>query len=346
MSLHFNESLESKQGFEFLTYFNEGDSNLPLIIFFPGWGHLARIAYGGANIPVEEFLAHAFREQDYPFLAISYPLENSVYSAIYPQLQIVNWAQGAASIAQDILSRYDHPYLIAIHWSASGQLVTSFKKATQALGLLQPFSVSLEATPPILISPERTAIAEILENGLASVKSLYPNWLKQLNHMMGRELDLETYEENFLGAFPICLLGTPLVYKECRIEEDYALALEDRRSFQYAESPLVVSITGNSQEAHYHPLIDRATWSFINERKIYHAYLAPFSSQINQLSDSKWDDLQIMIYTFNQKMMHTVEGNHFLFIGQNRTRKIVHIIKESGKTIFEFKKNLADFFQN
>lgn len=339
------ETLQHSNGFEFLTYFKVGDIQKPLIVFLPGWGHLGRIAYGGADISSEEFLAHAFAEQGFSFLSISYPLENAVYSNIYPHLQINDWAQSAAAIAQEILQRYAYPYLIPVHWSASGHLMTRFKEATQLLGISQPFSVSLEATPPIVMTPEGFSVVDILDNGLASVKKLYPVWLQHLRIMLGMELDLKIYEKTFLGAFPVSLLGTSQVYCKGRIQDDLASSIEDRHCFHYAKSPLVVSITGNSQLDPDHILVDRASWSFINQRKIYHGYLAPLTTQLQQLSDVQWQKLRELIDLFNQKVTACVPGNHFLLIGKSRTKKIVQIVQESEKAIFAFRNTLADLLK-
>jgi hypothetical protein len=336
-----NEVLHQKHGFEFLTYFKKGQLDQPLIVFFPGWAHLARIAYGGGDIPSEESLAYAFQEQGYSFLAISYPLENRVYSTIYPQLQMRDWAQGCASITQEIFYQFPHPYLIAIHWSASGNLMTCFKSAVQSLGLPHPFSVSLEATPPILILSELMQIPEILDNGLASIKKLYPHWLQQINTMLGKELDPKHYQETFLGAIPVGLLGTSHVYREGKIESDLAFSIKDRQAFDYAKSPLVITISGNAQESPYHPLVDRSTWSFINERKIYHGYLSLLSSKLNALSDHEWDKLCNLVKTFSQKMIYSIKGNHFLFIGRQRAQEIVEIIQKGDKEIVEFQKTFA-----
>lgn len=347
MPLFSHESIQHVHGFEFLTYFQEGDSSKPLVVFFPGWAHLARIAYGGTDFfPFEESLAHAFLKHGNSFLAISYPLDNAVYSTIYPQMKIKDWAEGAAAIAQEILNRSHNPSLVAIHWSGGGHLLTRFKEACDALRIAHSFSISLEATPPNIITQhDRLQDTEILANGLASIAKRYPTWAHELQTMLGKEVDVQRYKENFLGAIPISLLGTSLVYREGSIQEDLASSMEDRQSLQFARFPLVVSIAGNSQQASYHPIVDLATWSHTNIRKIYHGYLAPLSAEISQLSNDRWYQLQDLIATFADQMIHFIGGNHFLFIGQIRTQQIVRIMEEAEKNIFAFRKTLADLLR-
>jgi hypothetical protein len=342
-SLFPGEALHWLNGIEYLTYFKKGNADKFLIVFLPGWGHLGRIAYAGAGISPEDFLAHAFLEKGYSFLAISYPLEHPVYSQPYPQMHLQDWAQAAADMAGEICKEHELPGLIPVHWSAAGQLMTSFHKASQALKLSHLFSVSLEATPPILIPPERTRVAEIQPNGLASVRKLYSYWHQQVCAMLNYKLDSKNYEEAFLGSFPIALLGNSLVYSNDTIQEDLAASIKDRCSFDYGEAPLVVNISGNSQLVPYHPLVDRTSWSFVNERKIYHGYLAPITSHIAHFSNERWNNLLTLIQTFNDNMIHFIEGNHFLFVGQKHAQQIVHIVEETEKTVAEFLENLKQF---
>jgi len=339
-SLFPNESLQRIHDVEYLTYFRGGDCDKPLIVFFPGWGHLARIAYGGADISCKEFLADSFREKGYSFLAISYPIEHPIYRKIYPGLLLSDWAEAAATLAKDICQKYTLPYVIPIHWSAAGQLVTNFHKAGKAHQLSHPFSVSLEATPPILISLDRFPVTEIQTNGLVSAKELYLSWGKQLSTMLQHEVDQKIYEETFLGSFPVCLLGNPLVFSNGSVKENLSLVIKDHCCFDYRESPLVVSIAGNSKEAPYHPLVDRATWSFINERKIYHDYLTSTLSELTEWPNGQWDELVNSIQTFSRRMIYSIEGNHFLFVGQKRNQQIVQIIEDSQKVIAAFSENL------
>lgn len=338
------ESLFSFEGFDFLTYFEKGNSDKPLIVFFPGWGHLGRIAYKGANIPSKEFLAEAFLEKGYSFLSISYPIEHPVYSHLYPQLQMRDWARAAASMTEEICKKEALSKLIAVHWSAAGQLVTCFHNATQEKKLNHPFSVALEGSPPILFSPEQFEVTEIQQNGLISVKKVYSHWQKEISAALNCELDLKKYEEAFLGAFPVCLMGTSLMYSNGIMQENFAACIKDRCIFDYRDAPLVLSISGNAQSDPYHPLVDSASWSFINERKIYHGLLSPLKSKIAQLSNQDWVKLLNLIQAFSQQMVHSIEGNHFLLVGQNRVRQIVQIIEKTEKVVPEFSDALRNFF--
>lgn len=343
-SLFPKESFFNFEGFEFLTYFEKGNIDKPLIVFFPGWGHLGRIAYQGANIPSKEFLAEAFLEKGYSFLAISYPMEHPVYSHLYPQVQMRDWARAVAAMAEEICKKQTLTKLIAVHWSAAGQLVTCFHNATQEKNLNHPFSVALEGSPPIFLSPEQLEVIDIQPNGLISVKKLYPHWHQELSAMLECELDLKNYEETFLGAFPVCLMGTSLMYSNGIMKENLASCIKDRCIFDYRDAPLVLSISGNAKSDPYHPLVDSTSWSFINVRKIYHGYLSPLKTQIAQLSDEEWVKLLNLTKVFSQQMTHSIEGNHFLLVGKKRVRQIVQIIEKGDKIVTDFSNELKNFF--
>lgn len=343
-SLFLKESIFRFEGFEFLTYFEKGNDDKPLIVFFPGWSHLGRIAYQGANIPSREFLAEAFLEKGYSFLAISYPIEHPVYPHLYPQIKMGDWARAAAALAEEICKKQTLSRLIAVHWSAAGQLVTRFHKATQEKKLNHPFSVCLEATPPILVSSEQVEVAAFQSNGLISVNKLYPQWQRQISTALKYELNLKDYEEAFLGAFPVCLMGTSLMYSNGMMEENFAACIEDRCIFDYRDAPLVLSISGDAKSDSFHPLVDSASWCFMNERKIYHGYLFPIKAQIAQLSDEKWFKVLNLIKVFSHQMIHSIEGNHFLLIGQERVRQIVQIIEKGEESVTNFLDALTNFF--
>ncbi len=343
-SLFSNESLFSFEGFEFLTYFKKGNVDKPLIVFFPGWGHLGRIGYKGANISAKEFLAEAFYEKGYSFFAISYPSDHPVYSQLYPQVKMDDWARAAATLADELCKKHELSRLIAVHWSAAGQLVTCFHKATQEKKLTHLFSVSLEGSPPLLFSTEVVDVADIQPNGLISVKKVYSHWLQQLSAMLNYELDSKEYEKAFLGAFPVCLMGTSLLYSDGIMHEDMAACIKDRAIFDYRNAPLVLSISGDAQSDPYHPLVDATSWSFINERKIYHGLLAPMKAQIAKLSKEEWSKLVALIQVFSRQMVHSIEGNHFLLVGQKRVRQIVQIIEKTEKIATDFLDALRGFF--
>ena len=107
---------------------------------------------------------------------------------------------------------------------------------------------------------------------------------------------------------------------------------------------MVLSISGDAQSDPYHPLVDCASWSFINERKIYHDFLSPIKPQIAQLSNEEWGKLLHIVKEFSQQMIHSIEGNHFLLMGQERVRKIVQIIENAEKDVSDFSAVLRNFF--
>ncbi|WP_058524594.1 hypothetical protein [Legionella birminghamensis] len=62
-----------------------------MVVFVPGDSHLARISYGFPKGNEKDFLAYWLNKEGYSFLGISYPLENPVYTQVYPKFSIHDW---------------------------------------------------------------------------------------------------------------------------------------------------------------------------------------------------------------------------------------------------------------
>lgn len=63
-----------------------------------------------------------------------------------------------------------------------------------------------------------------------------------------------------------------------------------------------------------------------------------------QLSNEEWVKLLNLIQVFSQQMVHSIEGNHFLLVGQKRVRQIVQTIEKAEKIVPDFLDALRDFF--
>jgi hypothetical protein len=87
-TLYPHEQLLTLNGVQSLIYFVKGNPHKPLIIFVPGNANLARIGYGYPEGDSKDFLAYWINKQGYSFLGVSYPMDNKVYSQIYPKFNI------------------------------------------------------------------------------------------------------------------------------------------------------------------------------------------------------------------------------------------------------------------
>src|SRR3990167_731286 len=121
--LYPGEKIKNTFGYPNLVKFINADKNKPLIIFIPGNSHLARISYGFPGCNQDDFLAYWFHKNGYPFLAISYPLGNSVFQKNYPSYSIDDWSKSIAEIARQTIEKNNlSKNIVVVAWSMGGEL--------------------------------------------------------------------------------------------------------------------------------------------------------------------------------------------------------------------------------
>ena len=73
------EEMITAAAFPCLIRFEKSAHDQPLVVFVPGTSFLARIAYGFPAGRPTDFLSHWLVAAGFPFLGVSYPLDNPVY---------------------------------------------------------------------------------------------------------------------------------------------------------------------------------------------------------------------------------------------------------------------------
>jgi hypothetical protein len=89
--------------FPCLIRFEKSAHDQPLVVFVPGTSFLARIAYGLPAGRPTDFLGHWLVEAGFPFLGVSYPLDNPVYPTTYPNFTITDWGRQVAEAARHVI---------------------------------------------------------------------------------------------------------------------------------------------------------------------------------------------------------------------------------------------------
>ena len=97
-----NEFILEAEGIPVLARAIGGAPNKPLILFFPGGGHFARIAYGHPGSQAADFLLPQLEARGFSTLALSYPTNAQVFSKSYPALTIDHWARAAATLSSHL----------------------------------------------------------------------------------------------------------------------------------------------------------------------------------------------------------------------------------------------------
>lgn len=341
-----NEEIRAARGFPSLISFFKGDPEKPLVVLFPGWAFLARIFYGAPGMDEKDFLTHWLLAEGYSVLAVSYPMDHPVYKEVFPGFTITDWGNLASDLAREFIDENGLiSEVIALHWSASGQAVRPFNKASSENGLKVRFAVALEATPAIEVPEDRTRTLKKSSKNMISLEDfhygLFLQEIQSQEELNGKTIISEKqYRELFFGDIPVGLTGTGEYFVNGRFVGDPGRASEDKRFFAFTEYPLVCVITGDSAKAPYHPIVDRSTWSFLNTRKIYHDL---FASSNKNMSDSELNHFAGYVNKLQERVFKQVRGNHFMFLGEFGAREVARNLEVLDREIFIIKEELSDF---
>jgi hypothetical protein len=341
-----NEEIRYGNGYPSLVRFCAGNSRKPLVVFFPGWCHLGRISYGFPECKEEHFLAHWIVKRGYPFLATSYPINHPVYSNIYPEFTLTDWGEMTSQIVEEIISENNLiKEVIAIHWSASGQVIRSFNLACIAKGIKIRFGLGLEASPAMQVPYDRIKGLQKTDNNMVSLKkSHYPLFWQELeeqNSINGEViLNKKQFNEYFLGDVPIAVTGTDEFFERGKFINDAIRGLEDKSFFSFSEYPFVAVVSGNSHLSPYHPIVDKTTWSFLNTRKVYHDFVVNSQKNGSVLSQQRLKDLVMYTNSLSSRLTRVVSGNHFLFVGKMGARKVANTLEKFDSKIEDINKEI------
>ncbi|MCI0454038.1 MAG: hypothetical protein L0Y68_03455 [Candidatus Dadabacteria bacterium] len=350
-AIYENEEIRIGNGFPSLVRFFPGDPTKPLVVFVPGWAHLGRISYGFQGSNKEHFLAHWLKEMEYPFLATSYPIDHPVYDRVYAEFNLTSWGKMAAEIANQFILGDSLPKeVIGISWSAAGQMIKPFNTSCKELGLKVKFHLALEASPALIISSDRTIDMKKTKKYMVSLKdSHYDLFLKEIeeqSQLNGEELiPKENYLRDFLGDVPVALMGTNECFENGNFVTNVEKSMEDKNFFAFTDYPMIASISGDSKQAPYHPIIDKGTWGFLITRKVYHDCFARNQESLYQLPMGRFNELVQYVKNLPDRLHRTVSGNHFLFIGRYGAQKIGDYVRHFDKEIQEIEEEFKIFFR-
>lgn len=316
-------------GYPALTYFRAGDPDRPVLVFLPGGGHLARVAYGHPDCRRQDFLDYWLAEAGFGLLAISYPSDHAVYDTLHPAMTITEWGALAAEIARELLIENGHPRrLVLAGWSMAGRAVRAFSSAAAERRLQLDAFISLAATAPLFLNSDVAETFRLTPNGLREV--LHPPvelmndrrfiwWraaLAEQARLNEREIiDEALYHQAFRANHPANLNGEVLRYRGGRLQASFDEAITDMGSFDYGAYPLTGCVIPDSISDLSHAVTDEATWSFINHHKIMRGWLGPLAAQAPHRLGERWQTVRQMLDGLPRGLSSRVPGSHLFFIG-------------------------------
>lgn len=308
------EQLTRRAGAPALEYIVAGRKDLPLVVFVPGVGHLARIAYGvheGARS--EDFLAHWLTQAGYSFLGLSYPLETkaAIFEDHCPEFDTWTWGEQIAEAAAHHIERHGLPRrFVLLAWSMGGRSLYPAHVRSRELGLeLQ--AVALAATPGLwglIGGPQPLPMSP---NGYLDIpQSLRTFWHAQI----GEAIPAAEYHANYVGNGPVALAGRGEVFREGGFVMEPLAQAQQSGAFAVDEFPLVVAIANSDLIDARHALADAANWALLNANALV-AW-----QRKRRLSPGSWSRLLELSGSLPARLALRVPGNHFCFVGASAAR--------------------------
>lgn len=351
------ESMREAEGYPALTYFRKGSRDQPLLVFLPGGGHLARIAYGHPACRGEDFLDHWLAREGFGLLAISYPSDHPVYERIYPAMTVTEWGAFTAGITRQLIDEHGLSNRVVLAgWSMAGRAGRPFNKAASQLGLEVEAFLSLAATPPLFLHTEVEEAFWQTRDGLRETRHPQPGleggtpwWdiaLAEQAQLNGRPIIAsELYFEAFRGNHPANLNGQRLRYRDGAVVLDLAEATEDMGGFDYASFPLTACLVPQSETDLRHAVTDNATWDFINAQKLLCTWLQPLMALYPERFSAHWPEIRQLIDTELHGLSHSVPGGHLFFIGALGAERVAAQIAPLLSKIAALRARLEAFAQ-
>lgn len=319
-----DERLVSGAGTPALAMFRRGAETQPLVLFLPGGGHLARIAYGHPDARPEDFLLTHLSQAGFSTLALSYPSEHASVNHPIPDLTIEQWAAACVAIAEEYIAREQlPPRVIALAWSLGGRLARNLAVQFRQRGMALEIFIGLSAVPPI---PGFGGLSQVdlhlapsgLLDGSSAESSIFRSRERQLavvDRINGRVvITRDVYARRYVTDSPINFRGEAERYRDHSLVTDIAAAISDQGSFDFASYPLCGSISGAGPSDARHALAAAAAWGMLNAQSLYFQIVRPALERDPQ--PKEWPAVRELMTAITTRLSRHVDGSHFFFVGE------------------------------
>jgi len=337
-----------------LAYARPGSTDRPLVVFLPGGGHLARIAYGHPLLRREDFLDFWLEQAGFGLLALSYPSDHPVFPSLHPGMTLREWGQAAAAVTRTTLNgQGGRRSVILLGWSMAGRVVHPFCTAAEALGLQVDAFVSLAASAPLFLNADVEATLRLNAHGLRETlrspadlagADRFHWWRTALAEQAALNrrtiIDEALYLTAFRGNHPVNLNGERLRYRDGRLVADIAAAIDDMGSFDYRAFPITASFVPASATDLRHSFADAATWGFINRQAILRRWLEPLTGSGPGGLRADWEVMRGELEEGLSNLSATIPGGHLFFTGALGARETVAQMAALLERVRRLKENL------
>jgi hypothetical protein len=150
-ALYPGEEIRLGAGYPALVKFLPGDVDKPLVVFITGGGVLARVAYGHPESYPPDFIAYWLQEKGYPFLALSYPIDNPVFLSVHPGFSVRDWGTQVSEIIDQHIDEDDEDRkVLVLAWSMAGRIAEPLTSALAHRKIAVELFVAMAASTALL----------------------------------------------------------------------------------------------------------------------------------------------------------------------------------------------------
>jgi hypothetical protein len=346
-NLYKDEQLIEVNHIQTLYKFINGDKSKPLIIFVPGAAHLARISYGFPNGKEDDFLSYWLHKKGYPFLGISYPTDNPVYTKIYPSFTIRDWGNQVATLAKKIIDQNNlSQHVVILGWSMGGNIEESVGEAFEKKHISIDSFIGLSAVTPISYLGQKILGLKgnkMLPNQLLDERNffnLFADAIEEQNKYNGHEIiPRKLYLAEFIGNIPVALAGQGYYFTKNKFEFNVKKDFYDSGVFDFESTPWICLINDDSPGIPRITLIDPNAWNFIRSEMLYAQYISKIDISKNL---DKYIITSRLLNQVPQYLSENVHGNHFFFVG----KKGAHETEEKIELMLQHVNEMKHKFYN
>ncbi|NEV01159.1 hypothetical protein [Bradyrhizobium uaiense] len=326
----------------------------PTVVFLPGGGHLARVAYGHPGANPRDFLDFWLRELGWGLLAISYPSDHPVFPRCYPEMTVSDWGASVTAITLGLLATCPAPSRIVVAgWSMAGRVARSVFRGLTEGGMPPIGFISLAASAPL---PGLVPIFEsgepVTEAGLWDLSADEPglprrhaNWCAELAAQSADNdrviIPKDVYERDYRANTPLLLRGEPQFLRSRRACISLAEVTDELGTFDFGSHPLTGVIAPTRPSDARHALTDSLTWGFLNAQQVFDRQVRG-GRELSALCPQLWEQLRILMLDLPRRLTRTVSGGHFFFVGERGAEATVSHLTNLATEIVSFQDEVSD----
>jgi hypothetical protein len=303
----------------------ENSSDKPLIIFVPGDAHLARISYGFPDGKEDDFLAYWFHKKGFPFLGVSYPSDNYVFSKVYPEFSVRDWGNQIALLTKQLLVENKLTnHVVVLAWDMAGNVEESIQEAFDKNKINCDGLITLSAVPPLpyLKIIDQYSSNKILPNHLADRKQSiikFSKFLEEQNKYNFHEIIPQNiYLKEFIGNVPVSILGEGYYFLKNKFEFNPEKVIQDLGIYNFSHTPLIGVLVDDSPSNTKVTTIDTAAWNFIRSEMLFRQYIYYINVETN---NEKFSISKRILSQIPQYFYDNIHGNSMFFVGKKGARE-------------------------